>query len=99
MVAASEAGVTHVDVSPPPARLAGVSMTLGTTALTRMPALRVSTARASVRAITVAFETAYGTPPANGRTAARLDTSTIEPLPCSSISGRKARQERNAVVA
>src|SRR5262249_19674498 len=51
IVAASDAGATHFDGSPPCARFCGVSMTLGSTALTRTPASRTSTASASASAM------------------------------------------------
>ncbi len=79
MTSAIRSGETHRawSASGCARRLAGVSMTLGSTALQRIASSRYSTATAWANAMTAAFEAMYPAAPENGCSAARDDTQTI----------------------
>ena len=83
MTAARSAGATHraVSASGWPARFPGVSMTLGRTQLTVTPSCLTSCEAACTRAMSAALPAAYALAPANGATAARLETATTRPPP------------------
>src|SRR5687768_7639201 len=76
------------------ARLAGVSMTLGSTVLQRTPDFRYSTATAFAKASTAALAVAYPAAPGNGASAARDETHTTEPPPASTRCGSAAAVTR-----
>src|ERR1039457_2200476 len=84
---AIDSGVTHLDASAAgiAARLAGVSITLGRTALAVMPESFTSRATVFTRATKAAFETLYAAKFAIGSMAARAPTATIRPFPAFSI--------------
>src|SRR4051812_35215770 len=92
MTWAISAGGTHRvwSASGCAARFAEVSITLGSTVLHRIPSPRYSTATACANARTAAFAVTYPDAPANGATAARLDTHTTQPPPAASRCGSTA---------
>src|SRR5580658_9760905 len=81
------------------ARLAGVSIVLGSTALTRTFACRTSAATARARATTADLDAPYAAAPAAvaGCSTTRDPTTTMLPRLRATIAGRSARKPRYAV--
>src|ERR671936_3103728 len=78
-------------------RLAGVSMSAGSTALTRTPSDLSSSARTSVSFTTPALATAYPAEPDPPMSAVRAETFTMEPAPAACIRRAAARHDHHAV--
>src|SRR6516164_11171524 len=79
------------------ARLAGVSMIEGATALTRMPDLATSSASATVSAATAALLAVYAAMPAPLRHSSAGRAATLTMRPPVRMTLRAARQHRNVV--
>src|SRR5262245_18712407 len=98
MTRASAAGETQREESAPgiALRFAGVSITLGRTALTRTPASSTSADTACARATIAAFDAAYAAAPAlvHGCSAAREPTTTMLPARRATMPGKTARSVR-----
>src|SRR5438105_7900473 len=78
-------------------RLAGVSITAGTTALTRTPVPLSSVASTWVKASTPALATVYAADPPAMTSAAREPTLTIDPRPDRVIRDPAARHDHHTV--
>src|SRR5580765_3420679 len=82
-VSAMDSGFVHVDGSVLGilARLAGVSMVLGSTPLTVTPDPLSSSASTLINATRLDLETIYAAAPGNGSTAAQAATCRMRPVP------------------